>query len=372
MTSWVRGLDFNFHDSKQIEVYLQSVSKNYSTFTNLYSIGKSVQGRELWVLVLGKYPMEHKVGIPEFKYVGNMHGDEVVGREMLLHLIDYLVKNYGADSTVTRLIDSSRLHVLPSMNPDGFEASAPPDCVFSKGSELVDGVSRSPDHDVFVHLAKTYSYNHTTMHTGTQCGSLTFPDGITNGYQWYTLIGGMQDYNYVWGQCFEITLELSCCKYPPADQLADFWQENRAALLAYMQQVHLGVKGQVLDVDGNPIPSAVVEVQGRNNICPYKTNKHGEYYRLLLPGMYTFVVTVPGREPMKKTLQIPNGPESFSALKYDFVFQSNSPTSDSVATDSCTTANHSSNNAAASLQAPHFAILLALAGAAAMSGLVHS
>ncbi|RXM96217.1 Carboxypeptidase M [Acipenser ruthenus] len=76
MTSWVRGLDFNFHDSKQIEVYLQSVSKNYSTFTSLYSIGKSVQGRELWVLVLGKYPMEHKVGIPEFKYVGNMHGDE--------------------------------------------------------------------------------------------------------------------------------------------------------------------------------------------------------------------------------------------------------------------------------------------------------
>ncbi|MGH0138583.1 UNVERIFIED_CONTAM: hypothetical protein FKN15_026488 [Acipenser sinensis] len=133
MTSWVRGLDFNFHDSKQIEVYLQSVSKNYSTFTNLYSIGKSVQGRELWVLVLGKYPMEHKVGIPEFKYVGNMHGDEVVGREMLLHLIDYLVKNYGADPTITRLIDSSRLHVLPSMNPDGFEASAPPDCVFSKG-----------------------------------------------------------------------------------------------------------------------------------------------------------------------------------------------------------------------------------------------
>ncbi|MBN3280823.1 CBPM Carboxypeptidase, partial [Polyodon spathula] len=436
MTLWVQGLDFNFHDSRQIEAYLQSVSKNYSTFTNLYSIGKSVQGRELWVLVLGKYPIEHKVGIPEFKYVGNMHGDEVVGREMLLHLIDYLVKNYRTDSTVTRLIDSCRLHILPSMNPDGFEASAPPDCIFSKGrynrnsvdlnrnfpdtfstaassrvqpetqavmdwiqsesfvlsanlhggtvvasypydnsnggSELVNGESRSPDHDVYVHLAKTYSYNHTTMHTGTQCGSSTFPDGITNGYQWYTVIGGMQDYNYVYGQCFEITLELSCCKYPPADQLAGFWQENRAALLAYMQQVHLGVKGQVLDVDGNPIPSAVVEVQGRNNICPYKTNKHGEYYRLLLPGTYTFVVTVPGSEPMKKTLQIPNGPASFSALKYDFVFRSNSPTSETVAAESCTTADHNSDNTAASLQALHFAILLALAGAAAMSGLVHS
>jgi len=50
----------------------------------------------------------------------------------------------------------------------------------------------------------------------------------------------MQDYNYIWGQCFEITLELSCCKYPKADQLEQFWNDNKAALIEYMKQVHLG------------------------------------------------------------------------------------------------------------------------------------
>lgn len=50
----------------------------------------------------------------------------------------------------------------------------------------------------------------------------------------------MQDYNYVWGQCFEITLELSCCKYPPADQLEKFWTDNKVALVEYIKQVHLG------------------------------------------------------------------------------------------------------------------------------------
>lgn len=50
----------------------------------------------------------------------------------------------------------------------------------------------------------------------------------------------MQDYNYVWGQCFEITLELSCCKYPPADQLEKFWRDNKVALIEYIKQVHLG------------------------------------------------------------------------------------------------------------------------------------
>ena len=37
--------------------------------------------------------------------------------------------------------------------------------------------------------------------------------------------GGMQDYNYVYASCMEITLELSCCKYPPREQLPDFWQQ---------------------------------------------------------------------------------------------------------------------------------------------------
>jgi len=50
----------------------------------------------------------------------------------------------------------------------------------------------------------------------------------------------MQDYNYVWGQCFEITLELSCCKYPPAEQLEKFWRDNKVALVEYIKQVHLG------------------------------------------------------------------------------------------------------------------------------------
>lgn len=50
----------------------------------------------------------------------------------------------------------------------------------------------------------------------------------------------MQDYNYVWAQCLELTLELSCCKFPQPKELPALWMDNKKALLAYIQQVHLG------------------------------------------------------------------------------------------------------------------------------------
>lgn len=51
----------------------------------------------------------------------------------------------------------------------------------------------------------------------------------------------MQDYNYIWAQCFEITLELSCCKYPREEKLPFFWDSNKASLIEYIKQVHLGL-----------------------------------------------------------------------------------------------------------------------------------
>ena len=57
----------------------------------------------------------------------------------------------------------------------------------------------------------------------------------------------MQDWNYVFTNTFEITFELSCCKYPTREKLAAEWERNREAMIWYMQQVHRGVKGLVKD-----------------------------------------------------------------------------------------------------------------------------
>lgn len=49
--------------------------------------------------------------------------------------------------------------------------------------------------------------------------------------------GGMQDWNYLHTNCFEVTIELGCVKYPLAKDLPTYWEQNRRSLLRFIQQV---------------------------------------------------------------------------------------------------------------------------------------
>ena len=98
--------------------------------------------------------------------------------------------------------------------------------------------SKSPDDQMFRRLATIYASHHETMKTGKVCPGDNFKNGITNGAQWYDVPGGMEDFNYMHSNCFEITMELSCCKYPKASELQKEWELNKESLLLFMENTH--------------------------------------------------------------------------------------------------------------------------------------
>ena len=339
----------------------------FPSITRLYSIGQSVEGRELLVIEVSDNPGVHEPGEPEFKYIGNMHGNEVTGRETLLYLMQYLCNSYANDTEVQTLVNSTRIHLMPSMNPDGYvraqvgdyegtvgrhnardvdlnrnfpdrfgytQPQRQPETLavmqwleeypFVLSANLHNGAlvanypydnspsrrdvyTASPDDDIFRQVALSYSNAHATMHLGLPCPgeSETFQNGITNGAAWYSIDGGMQDYNYLNTNCFEITIEQGCQKYPEAYKLEGIWNANKDALLAFLWQVHLGVKGFVTDESGVGIPNATISVLDRAHSV--KTANSGDFWRLLVPGRYQVLVSASGYCSMLKSVQVSEG-----------------------------------------------------------------
>lgn len=135
------------------------------------------------------------------------------------------------------------------------------------------------------------------LKTGVACKSATpsFENGITNGAAWYPLTGGMQDYNYVWYGCMEVTLEVSCCKFPPAHELRKYWEDNQLSLVKFLAEAHRGVQGFVMDSNGLPIERASLKIKGRD--VGFQSTKYGEFWRILLPGIYKLEVFADGYAP---------------------------------------------------------------------------
>ncbi len=381
-------LEFRHFNNTELYALLDFYGEQFPNITRVYSIGESLQGRDLRVIEISDNPGVHEPGEPEFKYVGNIHGNEVTGRVTLLWLMQTLCNNYSSDPRIRELVDSTRIHLLPSMNPDGYAVAREGDLLpwdvegrtNANGTDLnrnfpdpfgrvqtavqpetqavVDWIDAfpfvlsiglhngalvasypydnnpcslnedtpTPDDDVFTHLALVYSQAHSFMHHGDPCiwplndtydyeDIYTFDDGITNGAEWYPLEGGMQDYNYLYSNCFEITVEQECDKFPKAERLKDIWEDNKKALVSFIWEVHKGVKGFVMDEEGNGIAGASIAVLDRQHIIT--TAADGDYWRLLLPGEYEVSVCAEGYLPAKKRAVVP--PNGVATLNFTLI-----------------------------------------------------
>lgn len=91
----------------------------YPELLSLQSIGKSVEGRDMWVVTLNNPRSGADTAKPAMYIDANIHGNEVQGTEVVLYSIWYLTKSYGKVESLTRLIDRAAFYFLPMVNPDG-------------------------------------------------------------------------------------------------------------------------------------------------------------------------------------------------------------------------------------------------------------
>ena len=87
------------------DLFLWPTSRSYTRepIAELHTIGQTLQGREMWVMKISDN-VNVEEAEPEFKYVSTMHGDEVVGKELMMRLIKLLLTQYGNNSRIDNLV----------------------------------------------------------------------------------------------------------------------------------------------------------------------------------------------------------------------------------------------------------------------------
>lgn len=325
---------------EEIEAKLKKLALGNESFLKLFSIGKSHEGRDLWMVKLSDNVLVNEVE-PEVKYIANMHGNEIVGRELMVSLLQELVSKYKAgDKEITDLINNSEVFIMPSMNPDGAMAKRRgngqwadlnrdfPDFTttdnsnnhkgrepetqaimkfqakhkfalsanFHGGSVVVNypwdtHSDDAPLTSLIVDLSKEYAFEVPEMRNSSR-----FQDGIVNGFRWYHVDGGMQDWSYYYYNDLQVTIELSDHKWPSYSEIPTFYEDNRVSLVKYLNRIHQGA-GFYFKEDNKA--KGTVEIK-KLKVLPTDVEKpvgsypfsDGEFYKVLPQGDYSYKITL--------------------------------------------------------------------------------
>ncbi len=113
-------LAFNrLYDYADLVEAMRSLVKGHPDLLTLTSLGKSVEGRDLWCLTVNHLETGSDRSKPAMYVDGNIHGNEIQGGEAALYLVWYLAENRGRIKAVKDLTDATAFYVVPTVNPDG-------------------------------------------------------------------------------------------------------------------------------------------------------------------------------------------------------------------------------------------------------------
>lgn len=283
---------------------------------SILHLGHSEEGREILGVHVQAQTGRADESRPLVALMGPVHGDEIVGRELLRRFLrDLLEGAPDGDSAYGRLVGGLPalvdLLVVPQLNPDGCAAATrgngngvdlnrafPDRCGpgedgwtagtaerevratkafiqawrphailwFHGGAEVVSyaydrsctghGAAASPEDALMRHWSGVYARANPRM-----SGSRLFPGGVTNGADWYNLAGGAQDWALLRSNrtVYSATVECSGQKLPHASAVEDhYWPANRAAIAHWAAYAAAGAHIRVLDDRGRPLHDARV------------------------------------------------------------------------------------------------------------------
>ena len=110
-----------FYRHEELTRLLQDYSEALPQLVQLRTIGRSHEGRDIWLVVLTNRSTGDDADKPAFWADGNIHAAELTASTACLYWLHTLVSGHGQDREITELLDTRAVYLVPRLNPDGAE-----------------------------------------------------------------------------------------------------------------------------------------------------------------------------------------------------------------------------------------------------------
>lgn len=348
------------------EVYdtlMHNFVRDYPQLCQLEEVATLPSGRQILALKISKDVELNNTDKPEVLCTSTMHGDEGICATTALSFCRHLLENYGSDSYVSRLMDSIEFWVIPIMNPDG---------MYKGGNNSISGSTRSngnskdlnrnfpnvnggsgTNQPEIVAMKDFFGRHHftlsTNLHAGNECfnypwdtwerttadnewwrlvgaayrdtaqyygssgyfddGCSNSANGLTNGYAWYSISGGQQDWANYFMHCREVTIEVCGTKEPTSTTtIANIWRYNKNSMLNFYAESLNGVRGIVTNAVGTPLAARItIAGHDKDNSWIETDARVGDYHRLLKAGTYNLTFEADGYLPQTIAVTVVDG-----------------------------------------------------------------
>lgn len=111
----------HYYRYDELTSLLQAFAQENPDLAKIESIGKSHEGRDVWLLTVTNFKSGPDLEKPALWVDGNIHASELAASAANLYFINALISGYGKDPNVTRVLDTRAFYICPRVNPDGAE-----------------------------------------------------------------------------------------------------------------------------------------------------------------------------------------------------------------------------------------------------------
>ena len=109
---------YGYREFAEVGAWLEGAARAYPELARVEEYGRSGEGRPLRALRINKE--DGRSGKPRLLLTAATHGDELITTEVLTRLTDLLLRRYGEDPRLTRIVEEHELYIVPVVNADGF------------------------------------------------------------------------------------------------------------------------------------------------------------------------------------------------------------------------------------------------------------